>query len=313
MNPAISFAEWENQQLVHRSRAEQWTLPHRKRKLSNEREPVMDFLFEYYPYSPAKLEQWFPGCGWDIEVSDDLQFTHSAFIRSGNTFTLDPAYINKHQRRIQFVIELLNGIESRSASFNCFGLHEWAMVYQAPIDEIRHPDPLRLSPQKISDTVDTFGLRCTHIDAFRFFTPEAAPLNANEAGLVPSRENQTQLDQSGCLHANMDLYKYCMWLQPLVPGDLVLDCFELAVQTRTVDMQASPYDLSAFDYSHIPIEHAEGRAEYVARQREISAKSHPLRRRLMEVLIHSIEHESARSSSPRGGQHDWPPTQAAGD
>jgi hypothetical protein len=313
MNPVISFAEWEIQQLVHRSRAEQWTLPHRKRKLSNEREPVMDFLFEYYPYSPAKLEQWFPGCGWDIEVADDLEFTHGAFIRSGNTFTLDPVYINKNQRRIQFVIELLNGIESRSASFNCFGLHEWAMVYQAPIHEIRHPDPLRISPQKIADTVDTFGLRCTHIDAFRFFTPEAAPLNANEAGLIPSRENQTQLDQSGCLHANMDLYKYCMWLQPLVPGDLVLDCFELAVQTRTVDMQASPYDLSAFDYSPIPIEHTEGRAEYVARQREISAKSHPLRRRLMAVLIHSIEHEAARSRCPRGGQHDWPPTQAAGD
>ena len=313
MNPVISFTEWDNQQLAHRSRAEQWTLPHRQRKISKEREPVMDFLFEYYPYSPAKLEQWFPGYGWDIEITVDREFEHRAFFRSGNTLTLDPAYINKHRRRIEFVIELLSGIQSRSTSFNCFGLHEWAMVYQSPVHEIRHPDPLRLSPQKIADTVDTLGLRCTHIDAFRFFTPEAAPLNANEAGLVPTRENQIQLDQGGCLHANMDLYKYCMWLQPLVPGDLVLDCFELAVETRTVDMQASPYDLSAFNYSDIPIETTEGRSEYVARQREISAKGHPLRKRLTNVLNYLIEHGSTRSSSAHDGQRDLPPTRAAVD
>lgn len=291
MNPVISFTEWNDQQLAHRTRAEQWTLPHRQRKISGEREPVMDFLFEYYPYSPSKLELWFPGFGWDIEVHEGREFDHGAFTRSGDILTISPAYITKHRRRIEFVIDLLNGMESRSASFNCFGLHEWAMVYQSPIHEIRHPDPLRLSPQEIADTVDTLGLRCTHIDAFRFFTPEAAPMNANEASLIPTRENQTQLDQRGCLHANMDLYKYCMWLQPLVPGDLVLDCFELAVRTRTVDMQASPYDLSAFNYSDIPIEKTEGRSEYVAFQREISAAAMPLRQRLQEVLTHSIQRD----------------------
>ena len=309
MNPVITPTEWNHHQQVHRQRAERWTLPRKQRKVTGEREPVLDFLFEYYPYSPAKLEQWFPGFGWDIEVNEDFNAEHSAFIRTGDTFTIDPDYINKHRRRIEFVIELLTGIGSRSASFNCFGLHEWAMVYQSPVNEIRHPDPLRLSPQQIADTVEQVGLRCTHIDAFRFFTPDAAPLNANEAGVIPTRENQTQLDQRGCLHANMDLYKYCMWLQPLVPGDLVLDCFELAVRTRTVDMQASPYDLTDYNYTPIPIETKAGRGEYVEWQREIATQAEPLRERLKETLMRAIEPEPTESSTPHGGQRDLPPIQ----
>jgi hypothetical protein len=289
MNPVITSTEWNHHQQAHRERAERWTLPRRHRKVTGEREPVLDFLFEYYPYSPAKLEQWFPGFGWGIEVNEDFNVEHSAFTRTGDTFTIDPDYISKHRRRIEFVIELLTGIQTRNPSFNCFGLHEWAMVYQSPVNEIRHPDPLRLSPQQIANTVEQVGLRCTHIDAFRFFTPEAAPLNANEAGLIPTRENQTQLDQRGCLHANMDLYKYCMWLQPLVPGDLVLDCFELAVRTRELDMQASPYDLANFNYAPIPIEKTEGRLEYLNRQREIAAQAEPLRLRLTEVLKMAID------------------------
>jgi hypothetical protein len=288
VNPVITHTEWNHHQQAHRERAERWTLARKQRKVTGEREPVLDFLFEYYPYSPAKLEQWFPGFGWDIEVNEDFNAEHSAFIRTGDAFTIDPGYISKHRRRIEFVIELLTGIQTRNPSFNCFGLHEWAMVYQSPVNEIRHPDPLRLSPQQIANTVEQVGLRCTHIDAFRFFTPEAAPLNANEAGLIPTRENQTQLDQRGCLHANMDLYKYCMWLQPLVPGDLVLDCFELAVCTRELDMQASPYDLAAFSYPPIPIEKTEGRLQYLTRQREISARAEPLRLRLTEVLMMAI-------------------------
>jgi hypothetical protein len=248
------------------ARARQWTDPRKERKANGEREPVLDFLFDYYPYSPSKLEQWFPG----IETPE-----------SSNEHT---EFLNKHRRRITFVIELLQGMETRPAIFNCFGLHEWAMVYKAPSDAVRHPDPLRLSDTELAETVDSIGLRCTHIDAFRFFTVQAAPLNSNSLNIVPTRENQTQLDQKGCLHANMDLYKYCMWFQPILPGDLVLDCFELALHTRTLDMQASPYDLSAFGYSPIPIETPEGRAEYVRIQKEISNQATELRERLLQYL-----------------------------
>jgi len=262
----------DSQADAHRARAQQWTNPRKLRKANGEREPVLDFLFDYYPYSPAKLEQWFPG------------------LEPGKTSQNHIDFINKHERRITFVIELLEGIDARPATWNCFGLHEWAMVYKAPHNDIRHPDPLRLSETELAQTVDLIGLRCTHIDAFRFFTDQAAPLNNNSLNLTPTRENQTQLDQKGCLHANMDLYKYCMWFQLIVPGDLVLDCFELALQTRTLDMQASPYDLSEFGYSPIAIETPEGRAEYVRAQKEISYRAAGLR----EKLLHHL-HTACRS------------------
>ena len=99
-------------------------------------------------------------------------------------------------------------------------MHEWAMVYRLEPDQVRHSQqPLRLPIEDINNTVDDVGLRCTHLDAFRFFTDKAALRN----NLLPTRANQPNLEQPGCLHANMDLFKYAMWFQPYVPGDLVLD------------------------------------------------------------------------------------------
>ena len=62
-------------------------------------------------------------------------------------------------------------------------------------------------------------MRCSHFDAFRFFTAPARPLNV----LAPTRETQHALEQPGCLHANMDLYKWAYKLSPLVPSELVAD------------------------------------------------------------------------------------------
>lgn len=158
------------------------------------------------------------------------------------------------------------------------------MVYQSTGNDIRHPDPLRLDNKGIVQVVNDVGLLCTHIDAYRFITPQPMPLNVLPGKLQPTRENQVHLDQRGCLHVNMDLYKYCMWFQPLFPGELVLDCFELAVRARLLDMQASPYDLTEFGYQPIPIETAEGRATHAKQQRELAAQAEPLRQRTQNIL-----------------------------
>ena len=104
-------------------------------------------------------------------------------------------------------------IAARPGQFGCFGLHEWAMVYRTP--EHRHEVPLRLGQAGTDAVVEQGELRCTHIDAFRFFTPEAVPRNR----LAPTRESQPHLEQPGCLHAGMDVYKWAMKLGPLVPGE----------------------------------------------------------------------------------------------
>src|SRR5207248_2009588 len=111
---------------------------------------------------------------------------------------------------------------------------------------------------EITRIVEQSALCCTHFDAFRFFTAPAVPLNK----LQPARGDAAQLEQRGCLHANMDLYKWAFKLAPFTPSDLVADCFELARDIREIDMCASPYDLQALGFAPIPVETAAGRADY---------------------------------------------------
>ncbi|WP_043497992.1 hypothetical protein [Georgenia sp. SUBG003] len=81
----------------------------------------------------------------------------------------------------------------------------------------------------------------------------------------------------------MDLLKIALKLGPACPGELLLDCFELARDIRVLDMQASPYDVTGLGHATVAIETPAGRAEYVARQREFGERAAPLRNRLLEV------------------------------
>jgi hypothetical protein len=186
--------------------------------------------------------------------------------------------IARRGESIDPIVRLLSATAGRTAQFGCFGLHEWAMVYRQSQDEVRHRAwPLRLGPDGVTAVVEANRIRCTHFDAFRFFTPAARTLNL----VRPTRETQHEQEQPGCLHANMDLYKHSYKLSPLVPSELVADCFELAREIRTLDMRASPYDLTALGYSPVGIETIEGRNEYVVAQRSFAERAAPLRARLL--------------------------------
>ena len=153
------------------------------------------------------------------------------------------------------------------------------MVYGS--DDRRHLDwPLRLGAASTDDVVRAHQIRCSHFDAYRFFTPAARPLNL----LAPDRMTRDRLEQPGCLHAGMDLYKWAYKLLPVLSSDLLLDCFRLARSIREVDMRASPYDLSELGYQAIAIETAGGKAEYVAAQREFSRRGQLLRARMLADL-----------------------------
>ena len=181
---------------------------------------------------------------------------------------------------MRFVHDLLTATASRPAQLGCFGLHEWAMVYRLPEGAQRHEDhPLRLGAAGTDEVVETHRIRCSHHDAFRFFTPEAVPLNP----LRPSRSGVVDQEQPGCLHGTMDLYKWAGQLGPVVPSALLLACFDLARDVRELDMRASPYDLSALGYAPVRIETADGRQEYVAAQRDFAQRAAPLRQRLIEA------------------------------
>lgn len=89
------------------------------------------------------------------------------------------------------------------------------------------------------------------------------------------------MEQPGCLHANMDLYKWAYKLSPLVSSDLVLDAFVLARDIREMDMRASPYDLSDYGYEPVRIETRDGKAEYIEAQRAFAERAAPRRARLI--------------------------------
>lgn len=273
--------DWRAQQRAHESRVEALVSEHEARRSRGASHPVWDFLFTYYVYRPNQLRRWHPGLGSAV---GDAQAPHRSwtFYRwDGEAAVVDVEEL--YQRRsalITFVRRLMRSTLERTAHLSCFGMHEWAMVYRLREDEIRHESwPLRLAPSRIEDVVEQRGLRCTHFDAYRFFTAPALPLNRTAL----DRDGQLAHEQPGCLHAGMDLYKWAYKLSPATPSELVLDAFELARDIRLVDMQASPYDLAELGIEPIRVETPEGRSRYAALQSGFAERARPIRARLLEV------------------------------
>ena len=279
----MSEPEWRERTAAHEARVDAATSAHLARRRGHRKHPVEDFLFTYYSFKPAQLRRWHPGAGTSLvgaaraphvdwrfyEVDDDVVHVDVAAFTAARSDTL------------RFVRELLVRTAGRPARFGCFGLHEWARVDRLDPTDVRHSGwPLRLGGPGTDAVVESHQVACSHFDAYRFFTPEAAPLNA----LTPTRDSQTALEQPGCLHAGMDLYKWAHKLVPAVSSDLVMDCFELARDIRTLDMRAAPYDLRELGYEPVRIETAEGKAEYAAAQRGFSVRGQALRARLVESI-----------------------------
>jgi len=279
---ALDEAEWRPRAEAHARRVDAWTAGRLERASRGRGHPVDDFLFTYYPTRPGQLRRWHPGLGVALVGAAELAQDAAYRTLSDGTVTVDPGHLTRRRDGLAWVEGLLRRSAARPARFGCFGLHEWAMVYGLEQDDVRHESwPLRLAPQEIRAVVDEQGLRCTHYDAFRFFTPDAASRNE----LTPTRASQPDLDQSGCLHATMDLYKWSSKYASLVGSDLVADTFELARDARALDMEAAPYDLRSLGYEPIAVETPQGRAEYVRRQREIADRGAALRARLCDALL----------------------------
>ncbi|MBX7558028.1 hypothetical protein K1Y78_61735, partial [Streptomyces sp. tea 10] len=197
---------------------------------------------------------------------------------------------------VRFTREILANTLARSGTFDCFGLHEWAMAYRAQSNGVRHEDaPLRLGASGTDDVVEAHRIRCSHFDAFRFFQPQAVERNE----LQPTRESQRRMEQPGCLHASMDLYKWAYKLLPAVDSDLLADCFDLAWDVRVTDMEASPYDLTEWGYEPVRIETPEGKAEYVRRQRAFAQRGNRLRERLAATVERLLDGVDDAASAPR--------------
>lgn len=293
----MACSDWQQAMQASRSRAESLMGEHMRRRERGEIHPVYDFLFEYYSYRPSHLFKWSPGLGVYLEGASPAVFP-------GKEWAFDPEGGWLYEARLPvhrgeswaWIMDLLGRTAERPPVFACGGLHEWAMVYRG---EIRHAGvPLRIGGAELAAFVESQPISCSHFDAFRFFTEAARPLNR----LQPTRETRKEMEQRGCLHANMDLYKWAYKLAPWGSSELLLDCLELALRARELDMRASPYDLRAWGFDPVRMETAEGRSEFTRGQMELAELAQPLRHRLIMEYRRVLEALSPLSRGADGAQ-----------
>lgn len=276
MDNVLTEASWRERQARHEARVDRWVEPHLARRRAGRKHPVEDFLFTYYGFRPAALRRWHPGPGVVLAGASPLR-SGKGYVETRAGVMLDPAFVAGRRDAVRRTRDVLVATRDRPPAFGCLGLHEWAMVYRQTPEQVRHAGwPLRLGARGTDAVVEAHRIRCTHFDAFRFFTPQARPLNT----VQPLRRED--LEQPGCLHTAMDLYRWSYRLSPLVPSELVADCFELAREIRVLDMRASPYDLTDLGYDPVRIETVDGKHEYVEAQRRLAARGTPLRQRLID-------------------------------
>ncbi len=273
----LEVEQWQQAQDAHRERVSAWTEPHLARRREGLAHPVEDFLFTYYSHRPAALLRWHPGYGVGLRASPE-HAGRRGYVSVRGVSAVSQDHLAAQGRLLRQTRNLLRATADRPPNFGCFGMHEWAMLYRLQPDEVRHPTwPLRLGTAATDQVVESHRIACSHFDAFRFFTAAARPRNT----VQPGRDDRPAFEQPGCLHAGMDLYKHAFRLSPMVPSELVADCFELARDIRALDMRASPYDFTELGYEPVPVETPAGKSVYTAAQREFADRAAPLRQRLV--------------------------------
>ena len=274
----LDESTWRVRATAHEVRVDALVAEHLGRRRDGAAHPVHDFLFTYYSFRPAQLRRWHPG--WGVAMEGAAEYAElKGYTRRGGVVAVSEEHVATQRSLVEQTHALLSAAAGRAPQFGCFGLHEWAMVHRATESGAgtRHDWPLRLGGAGTDQVVESHRIVCSHFDAFRFFTESARPLNT----LQPGRDDRPAYEQPACLHGNMDLYKHAFRLTPMVPAELVADCFELARDIRVLDMRASPYDLAGLGLDPVRIETPEGKQQYAAAQRGFADRARPLRGRLV--------------------------------
>jgi hypothetical protein len=272
-------------------------------------DPISNFMCDYYRVKPRRLLEWSPG-PW-VGLHSPFHESAQGLLLRGNSRhgvarnlmfagepdvgMFDPTCIPSHTLDAFHIDRsILIRTEERSPIFSCFGLHEWAILYhppnavEAPVRHQERDNPdlkLRVAQDVINGVVegripvgkDTMPLRCTHFDAIRFFHPDARPHNTVVP--EPNRSTQALNEQPGCVHAHMDLLFYALRLGPFIPSDLFRQCLQCAMDSRAVDVRATPYAVP----DPICVETVAGRKEYAKAQEELFERAKPVRRKLIEA------------------------------
>ena len=307
----MPHGEWRARALRHRERVVELLGCEPAEAAQRRKDPRLNFIFQYYyGFKPRDLVAWSPGLGVDLATGgpEDSQWLYRKFWR-----TEDGTHKLSLQAKASQVAALRRTSEILETKahpvWNCYGLHEWAMLYGGA--DRKQDLPLRISRSLLDEVVATPGaLRCTHFDAFRFFAEDAKPMNQ----LQTLGRATHAAEQPACVHYNMDLFKFALRVTPFIPSELLADALDVALTARTLDLRASPYDLSSlrdstnFDLDPVPVETSQGRKLYTDLQADILRKATPVRRQLAQAyadLSQRLDHEEGpREKETRLLGHD---------
>jgi hypothetical protein len=163
--------------------------------------PIYNFLFKYYFWKPSVVASYSPGWNKVLIGAQPNDVTHgggqraASVWRSGGQDDAGGLFFDGMRCSpetlvgLQNTLDLLRATEQRPPVLNCFGMHEWAMLYSLATPaaktggggggggggQSKHQRlPLRLSQAALDAAVEERApLKCTHFDAFRFYTPKA--------------------------------------------------------------------------------------------------------------------------------------------
>ncbi|GBG30071.1 Hypothetical Protein FCC1311_062912 [Hondaea fermentalgiana] len=270
--------------------------------------PIFNFLRSYYFVKSAadvrkKLTRWSPGAlAWlrlgnipDAEQDQTLSALrlerapqdepppHDGRLQDSSSYCR-VIVTQKDADALHFVQGVLQSTTTNAPVLNCFGMHEWAMLYQEadedePFAAQFQSLPRRVAQQDINATVRALKVNCTHFDAMRFFAKSAKTYSRHHD---IDREQSFVSENPACLHAQMDLLRHALKLGALIPGAMLANALELALEARALDVAASPYDATAFGLEPVAVETEVGKAEYKTRQLRLAQRARPLRRAMLD-------------------------------
>jgi hypothetical protein len=258
--------EWLPRATAHAERVDAWVQPHLERRRRGVAHPVHDFLFSYYSQRPAALRRWHPGYG--VTLLDAPEYAE-----------LRGYGIVRHIRHPR-------GAEEGAERAGLRVCAEHLASQEPLIESIRE---LLVATAARTPALGCFGLHEWAMVYGAGQTRHDRPLRLGGAGT----DQVVESHRIACSH--FDAFR----LTPLVPSELVADCFALAWEIRELDMRASPYDLRDLGYEPVRIETPEGKAEYVAAQRAFAERGAPLRRRLIDECDRLLSPAGRMTAAPR--------------
>ena len=291
--------------------------------------PVYNFLSQYYNVRGTKgirrLARWSPGLDVLLEGATQQDIVSGgvssracntsmltkkglALCPEGATYKSRDFVASSEPAAYIWNHSLLCRTQQNPIVLNCFGMHEWAMVYQPdhrPAFSAKYQSALRfrLSQADVNSVVESNELRCSHLDALRMFSPAAQQL-PNQFGNIGSktRESQTSIEQAACVHSSLDLFRFAWKLSPFCSSGIVMDCLEMALKARRVDVAAGPYDCLEYGIDPILVETEQGKREYRNRQIQLMKEGKTVRDALIaqyEGLIGKFEESESTCAHMR--------------